>query len=107
MFCMQCGKQLPEEANFCLRCGTPQHSEAESAQLKISPASPPQAECWDHCEIVYKEKFFSVHFVAEMLTPSGRVAVDKESVFDGGKQGYLNGKILDKLVDRLLCNGWE
>ncbi len=34
MFCMKCGRDLPDDANFCLNCGTPTgRSSAVSAQV--------------------------------------------------------------------------
>ena len=30
MYCMECGKALPDDANFCLRCGTPQGARESS-----------------------------------------------------------------------------
>jgi hypothetical protein len=31
MFCINCGTQLPDNANFCLKCGTPQANGAQAS----------------------------------------------------------------------------
>jgi hypothetical protein len=33
MYCGSCGQELPDDANFCLRCGAPQQSESERSSL--------------------------------------------------------------------------
>jgi hypothetical protein len=35
MFCINCGVELPEDSNFCLKCGKPQHS-ASGASTPLS-----------------------------------------------------------------------
>ncbi|MBR3196533.1 MAG: zinc ribbon domain-containing protein [Clostridia bacterium] len=47
MYCRSCGAQLPEGARFCLKCGTPQDSTAQSEPFvprQYAPAPPPPVE---------------------------------------------------------------
>ncbi|HKP54455.1 MAG TPA: zinc-ribbon domain-containing protein [Chloroflexia bacterium] len=36
MHCVRCGQELPDDANFCLRCSAPQQSEALQAHIDFS-----------------------------------------------------------------------
>ena len=47
MFCMNCGKELPDDANFCLKCGKPQNA---SALAEV------EEPVWETCEIVWNYK---------------------------------------------------
>src|SRR5437868_5322663 len=38
MYCMNCGKELPDDANFCLRCGKPTANKPSSEQT-VTPQS--------------------------------------------------------------------
>lgn len=49
IYCMHCGKELPDDANFCLKCGTPVGN-------AVKPAPQPEPK-WEYCEIVYTIKF--------------------------------------------------
>ena len=46
MFCMNCGTQLPENAKFCFKCGTPQKylGQVEAPKQIEEPR-------WDICQI--------------------------------------------------------
>src|SRR5947209_4402220 len=41
MFCVNCGKELPDDANFCLACGKPQRSTLQQAVSSASDAGSP------------------------------------------------------------------
>src|SRR2546425_693116 len=69
IYCMQCGKELPDDANFCLKCGKP---------LKDTVTVIPQAQAaspWEYCEIVCKETGFlgsKSYFAAQAVGSKGR-----------------------------------
>jgi hypothetical protein len=81
---MQCGKELPDDANFCLKCGKPLKEVARSATQ-----SEPQ---WEYCEIDCKEggfMRFKSYFVVNAVGGRGvYVAVKSTTVFNGGEGGY-------------------
>ncbi len=43
MFCVNCGNELPDDANFCLKCGKPQQASGSvvSQEQPIQPIQPP------------------------------------------------------------------
>ncbi len=43
MFGLKCGTALPDDANFCLKCGTPQRT-----GVQVEPTQ------WETCEITYE-----------------------------------------------------
>jgi len=47
IYCSQCGKDHPDDANFCMKCGAPL---GEGVQALWQPE--PQ---WEYCEIVFEE----------------------------------------------------
>ena len=44
MFCINCGTELPDKANFCFKCGKPQGQELPKEEIK-----------WEMCEIVWEQ----------------------------------------------------
>lgn len=48
MFCTHCGQQLPQDANFCFKCGKPQKAGVES--FSAAPVK------WEYCEVKMKEE---------------------------------------------------
>src|SRR5256885_12810356 len=66
MYCGNCGKELPNDANFCLKCGKPQGATVQA-----------EVPFWEMCEIYFFDKpkgFFSSagQFWAEAIGPKGR-----------------------------------
>src|ERR1700738_4848225 len=124
VYCMQCGKELPDDANFCLKCGKPVGSTAKSA---------PQPELkWEYCEIVHdmpksKRKrgwvteYFDIQFWAKGIRSTGKFDALPNEEFLGGiveysSSGMLpssdspftgeqNRKAVDALLARLIEGG--
>ena len=112
MFCSKCGMQLPDEANFCWKCGQPQKEGAEVEE--------PQLET---CEIVYQvvdRPIFgggTFMFWAEAIGSKGRYNAGESPVLRGqegppvayGKsERYAQAlKGLEELVSKLTGDGWE
>jgi hypothetical protein len=89
MFCVKCGTKLPDDANFCLKCGKSQNSTSDtSARLPI------QAK-WEYKELViplnFRERNNLIGNEADMLIK------DTE---------HYNPIILEQL-QREGENGWE
>jgi hypothetical protein len=119
MFCMNCGKELPDDANFCLKCGKPQRAGAQAVQEK-----PDQ---WETCEIVLSEvekggwsNIGSFNYCAQAIGPEGTYtaggtdAIRAEQPpnpfhlpFESDKQVYRKQKeMIDTLVAQLIKDGW-
>jgi hypothetical protein len=118
MYCHQCGQKLPDEANFCLRCGRPQRPD-----LTIPHESEP---VWETCEIdweQWKDHFFGGPegvFWAEALGRDGRYRAATSAPFQapqgpvtiGGNQRYVPLReaaqaALDAFIRHLLRGGWQ
>lgn len=110
MHCVNCGQQLSDDANFCLKCGQSLQPESEKVQ--------PQ---WESCVIdlgyVKKGWFVSdkVLLRATATGPKGEYIVQDSSVFDVIHGYFLDAPInviyiephLKLLVDKLVNDGWE
>ncbi len=115
MFCVKCGQQLPDDANFCLKCGTPLKAENRQADIR-----------WETCEIKisHVEVGFWNHqwqVWAEAIGPEGRYSAAESAKFKVpqtvGDTQEQSGFVIprdrfirphfDKLIDRLVNDGWE
>jgi len=124
MYCVQCGKDLPDDANFCLQCGTPQRSD------KLSAARVPRWETGViFCEAIDEVGFFNPKIVLrlglEATGPQGiYVAAEREFETElreyicaqGQRMPYLvvlDGKdkktvaVWTKFVAELSKDGWD
>jgi hypothetical protein len=120
MYCPKCGKELPDDANFCLKCGNPIH---ESLEKKEEPK-------WIICEIVFTclKKASTVwglsraeiQFWAMAIGPDGQYsvaetpAIKSNAVKDVGNGPPRDGNERDiaeqelkKLKAKLIRDGWE
>lgn len=101
MYCVSCGTQLPDEANFCLKCGKPQKPDVR--------ADEPQ---WELCEItleVVTSGFFAdikYKYVAKAVGPNGIYMVGETPLIkqNANKQ---QEKAVDTLVTQLTRTNWE
>lgn len=117
MFCRHCGAQLPDDANFCSKCGKPQ-TPAEGR----AAAAPAQAV--EVCEVVAEmvaEKWSPtfpadmVRFEAKAAGPQGEyVAAESPKVKAGlseyyqpNKNNKRHVKALEELTAALAAAGWE
>jgi hypothetical protein len=123
IYCMQCGKELPNDARFCLNCGKP---------VKDVPSSNIQQESrWEYCEIVCKVAGFlglKSYFVAQAASSRGRYAAlrsanlfEAQNVFrvsKGGATGDVPNTgsrkqeekariALDEIMSKLFVDGWQ
>jgi len=102
MFCGQCGKQLPDDANFCLKCGQPQRASVQAVEPR-----------WEMCEIRFDSKqkgFFNTidWFWAQAVGPKGSYnAGESEPVLSSSANIKKRDDALHKLIQRLTSEGWE
>ena len=107
MICSNCGTQIPDTSNFCLKCGHSQKVETEFNEPK-----------WETCEISVEENispldfmllFNTERFVAKAIGPKGPyIAATTEfhrglRVIGSKKSDQLLNEIITKLVE----DGWE
>jgi hypothetical protein len=93
MYCSKCGTQLPDEANFCWKCGQPQ---------KQAASGPVQYEV---CTIKLSGGILTLRWEAWI----GRTRIaqgDAFPQFTGDPRGLTQQKNAE-LVSQLLSQGWE
>lgn len=103
MYCHACGRKLPDDAKFCVECGTPQ------AEVDSRESATPET-LWESCLIAHG----SGKWHAPVTTPRGSYSIvepRRRSIFY--KQGSPNGannttiEAHRALVQRLAREGWE
>jgi hypothetical protein len=112
IYCMKCGKELPDDAAFCAKCGHPQ----SAASVAPRAASRPQVEL---CEIkaVKTTAFMLIRcwqFQAAVIGPRGVYIAAKSEKFSPTTYNYyelyeeqLETLILQRLINQLVLAGWE
>jgi len=127
MFCIDCGTELPDEANFCWKCGKPQRQDVQSDETDWEPE-------WETCEIIYskvEDNFVlgpKLRFVAKATGPKGVYIAGKSPEFRGRYQRDLlvgigvikpdtsipaslkdkgANEALANLINMLVKEGWE
>jgi hypothetical protein len=108
MYCLNCGTQLPDEANFCWKCGKP--------VKPVNTQDNQHENQVETCEIIFEERFSipnnQFRFIAQAISPKGRYVAAVSSwwgQFNGppdsrNKQAVAN---LDYLVRKLGEAGWQ
>lgn len=108
MFCVNCGTQLPDDANFCSKCGQPCRPDFEAPK-----------ELWEECVIEYevvKSAYLyrgdEVKFVARAVGPAGdEYTAGESATFQVSPLYCLPTRndldILNELIDKLVREGWE
>ncbi len=108
MFCSNGGTQLPDDANFCLKCGKPQGPHTAFEQPK-----------WEICEIVEEEYPDPLNiivggipgkFIAKAIGPNGPYIVKETAVVREIRDNRKNSKgqrVLNELIMQLVNDGWE
>lgn len=104
-YCTNCGIELPEGTRFCDECGARQRSRDERDQAPRRTAEPDQ---WEYCEIVFRDKAWKREFVAQGSGPAGlRDILSVVAGFGAPKHGWLTGKSVEEMVNKLVAAGWE
>src|SRR5688572_16556126 len=88
MYCVNCGHGLPDDANFCSHCGTPQAVESDlEPNNKFDVAV--DAERWETCQIslkVVKSRFLGgsdLQFEVRGVGPEGKYLVATSEKWTG------------------------
>jgi hypothetical protein len=108
MYCSKCGIELPEDANYCYRCGTPLHEHAGETKKTF----------WEYCQIeleVRKKRFgayLPYGFFASAVGPNGSYPAGRSPEFKiknqiRGPTRKEGGTAHDQFVKHLLEDGWE
>jgi len=104
MYCGKCGTKLPEEANFCLKCGTSRKGDVSSAEPR-----------YEFCEIVYtvaSKSLLSCYllFWAKAVGSKGSYDAGKSNQFSGNfPMAHVNHHVNphNSLINKLVGDGWE
>jgi hypothetical protein len=111
MCCVNCGKEIPDDAHICLKCGTQQRSRVQS---QIDD----EAIKWETCEIFYDRITNAIlgevklNFCAEVIGPTGNYHAGESRLFwsltdypsEVDKRAI---RMCDYLRRKLESNGWE
>ena len=94
MFCGKCGTELPEEANFCWKCGQP---------VKTATVKPATQVLYEYCRITFDWQPFGG------LLPNGHwiAEVDMEEIARSREASLRSGEANRELVSHLSSLGWE
>jgi hypothetical protein len=104
MFCMNCGKELPQDSKFCRYCGAAQQGGSQTQQ--VQPQIEPQ---WETCETYrtqVKEPGWSSQAqfmgIAEAIGPNGKYIAGHSPLYEGDDEiGF------EPLIKQLTSEGWE
>jgi len=108
LFCISCGAQLPDEANFCLKCGKPQKAIAQADSFR-----------WETCEIIFVQLSAGLggakgYFEAKAIGPNGTYSAGVGQTFGAGFGTWApdatNPKVVglhNVFIDQLVGEGWE
>jgi hypothetical protein len=105
MFCINCGANLPDEANFCLKCGKQQKQGVQTDETK-----------WETCEINYKVAHDGLTgtrgcFRAEAIGFDGVYEAGRSQEFGCGYNMWLpdskNEAHYNALIENLVKDRWE
>lgn len=110
IYCMQCGKELPDDANFCLKCG----KQVGSAAQSVSPPEPK----WEYCEIVYQQRREKHWYYDKDFFQFWAKGVGSNGTFNAGEVEEVESlrpnserskdhELADQLIKILTSKGWE
>lgn len=110
MFCIECGTELPEGANFCWKCGRPQQTNTSNSSGSTIDNDPK----YEICEIQRRTVKRGIPgFKAEILCleakafgPKGTYVAAKSQEFKFySEKNLLNA--YENFVNLLIKDGWE
>jgi hypothetical protein len=105
MFCNDCGTELPDEANFCWKCGKPQREDIRVERPR-----------WEICEITYPSPWVFLcwghKFWADAIGPQGRYNAGDSPTFSTRRGGpYASSQEAvnahNALIKKLFEDGWD
>src|SRR5688572_22583265 len=112
MYCSACGKELPDDANFCLKCGRPQRPDVRS-----------DAPTYETCEIkfwdqgkpggFFRDRTYETVYWADAIGPTGRYRAGESDPVPGSPRGgwgqpnQSHMPVWETLIAHLTGDGWE
>jgi hypothetical protein len=109
MFCSNCGTELPNEANFCWKCGRPQKPDVEAEPVR-----------YETCEIVWADvdkpgflgmKPADFYFWARAIGPDGVYEAARSEELQNHFVLYkglpIHRGAVDSVIATLVKDGWE
>jgi uncharacterized membrane protein YvbJ len=106
MYCQNCGKELPNDANFCLQCGKSVRADVQAAQ-----GGEPVWETCQTTRITVKEggmlSATQLAYVANALHPKKGKYEAARSAVSKGTDLKAHKTQLDALLQKLTSEGWE
>lgn len=130
IFCSKCGKEHPDDANFCMKCGQPLNATSQAA-------AQPEPQ-WEYCEVMYfiestgnssrdilfnKTYYFNMEVWAEGIGPQGTFNATKgqnficrmvthgnpltPAFYHPESDNPVDVEAVNKLVNYLTKEGWE
>lgn|GEM_PF-2824924 len=124
MVCLKCGKELPEDANFCLQCGAPLHTDNGEVGTDVRYEICEIRACFVRYEVSWNYRFYS-QFVADAIGPNGRYTAQRSKLVDSDFKGdqtpgaevvliqseqRRDAKVrqtFDAFVTAIILQGWE
>lgn len=122
MFCVKCGTELPDDANYCLKCGHPQKAGLNQTSLEKEPTA------WEQCKLKLAMNYKRTggwlstkhtvvgNFTAVANSPAGKYDVAKSTEFSyetDENPSYLwwsNSSVeaaVEQLERQLFGDGWQ
>ncbi|MFZ4664567.1 MAG: zinc-ribbon domain-containing protein [Caldilineaceae bacterium] len=111
MYCLNCGTQVPEGANFCLKCGSklkdipiPSQGYWETCTIELSSKSGLWKTTWQYWAKVIAPKGIYSAAVSETWKTWGSIFSDPRLL---SEYSWKSDKILDDFVAHLISTGWQ
>ena len=112
MYCIGCGTELPDDANFCLKCGKPQKKGLKVANDSITEAK------YETCEIGWDKPSrlsLSLVFWAKAIGPNGSYSAGEVKFTPGPfrQRAYPESnesnavEAVNTLIKQLTQDGWQ
>ncbi len=104
MYCLKCGTQLPEDAKFCYKCGTPTGETGNKSEKEV----------FEYCEIEMKQDTYMLMsqrtwFYADAVSPlKGKYqAMKSQGVNHKDSDSPEVVAVLNEFIQALTKDGWE
>lgn len=108
IYCPQCGKELPDDANFCMKCGKPLTGGTQP--------TPQQEPLWEYCTTGKRQVKDGGIFHHSEYVMAARAVNPLRGTYDVAEsdrfidhQGIPDEKLVpyfDQLVKQLTADGW-
>ena len=114
MYCSACGRELPDDANYCLKCGRPQR---DGVRVDEPIYETCEIDFWDQGKPggFFRNRTYETVYWADAMGPEGPYNAGESRAVPGpSTNGWLSGPYSDdhyvawkELVTQLTSDGWE